>query len=85
MLTNICPLQLKSLGMALSGCEREATNDELVSTLKSLYPDLSESYSVVSDTVGSVITAGGENGGVVIIAGTGSNALLLNTDGSTAR
>lgn len=37
---------------------------------------------VGSDTVGSIST-GVANGGVVLIAGTGSNALLANPDGKT--
>lgn len=35
-----------------------------------------------SDTLGSLRT-GFESGGVVLIAGTGSNALLMNPDGKT--
>lgn len=46
------------------------------------HPDISESYVVCSDTIGSVFTAS-PNGGLVLIAGTGSNALLSNPDGKT--
>lgn len=49
-----------------------------------LYPSLSPAYAAVSDTVGTLATAS-EGGGVVLIAGTGSNALLVNPDGSEAR
>lgn len=37
---------------------------------------------VCSDTIGSVFTAS-PKGGLVLIAGTGSNALLSNPDGKT--
>jgi len=46
------------------------------------HPDISESYVVCSDTMGSVFTAC-PKGGLVLIAGTGSNALLSNPDGKT--
>lgn len=42
----------------------------------------SRKYFVGSDTLGSIKT-GLENGGLVLIAGTGSNALLVNPDGKT--
>lgn len=41
---------------------------------------MSEKYVVCSDTIGSVVTASAK-GGLVLIAGTGSNALLSNPDG----
>jgi len=76
---------LKSLGLSLSGCEVEETNKALGQKLIELYPTLVEKVpKVCSDTVGSILTAS-ENGGVVLIAGTGSNSLLVNPDGSIAR
>ena len=67
----------------MSGCEDEVTNEELKNSLITKYPDLSEVYVVCSDTVGSIATAS-EHGGVVLVSGTGSNALVLNPDGSKA-
>lgn len=46
------------------------------------YPNVSASYYVCSDTMGSIFTAS-PLGGMVLIAGTGSNALLRNPDGKT--
>ena len=67
--------------MTLSGCEDEETNKVLAETLLREYPNTSRSYFVGSDTLGSIKT-GLSDGGVVLIAGTGSNALLINPDGS---
>nr|CAD7602260.1 unnamed protein product [Timema genevievae] len=75
---------LTILGMSLSGCEQEETNHKLKQGLLSKYPKLSLQYMVCSDTVGSIATAL-DKGGIVVIAGTGSNALLLNPDGSVHR
>ncbi|KAH8306407.1 hypothetical protein KR018_010749, partial [Drosophila ironensis] len=74
---------LTSLGLSLSGCEQEATNKELEQELRTTFPNLSDSYTVSSDTMGSMYTAS-DIGGMVLISGTGSNCLLRNPDGSTA-
>lgn len=76
--------QLSGLGLSLSGCERDETNAALVSDMVTSYPTLSRHYKVCSDTVGTLATAA-EAGGIVLIAGTGSNALLVNSDGSVHR
>lgn len=68
--------------MNLSGCEEPNSNAKLAETLKELYPEASKDYTVGSDTLGSVKT-GLPYGGIVLISGTGSNALLVNPDGST--
>lgn len=77
------PLQepLSALGLSLSGCGREDTNRQLKEGLQKKFPQLSSSYVVCSDTFGS-IAAAVENGGFVLISGTGSNCLLLNPDNS---
>lgn len=68
----------------MSGCENEETNQELVRGFLEEYPTLSERYAIGSDTEGSV-AATSNNGGVTCIAGTGSNTLLINPDGSKAQ
>lgn len=76
--------KLKGLGLSLSGCEREETNLELVNGLTVRYPNLSDHYDISSDTVGTLATAT-DSGGIVLIAGTGSNTLLINPDGVVHR
>ncbi|CAL1286074.1 unnamed protein product [Larinioides sclopetarius] len=68
----------------MSGCEEEEANREFERIFMRKHPDMIESCHVASDTVGPVYTAG-LKGGIVLIAGTGSNSLLLNPDGTTAR
>ncbi|XP_014484953.1 PREDICTED: N-acetyl-D-glucosamine kinase [Dinoponera quadriceps] len=73
---------LDCVGLCLSGCEEESTNRQLVQTLLQSYPHSARDYVIGSDTIGSLRT-GLESGGIVLIAGTGSNALLINPDGKT--
>lgn len=68
--------------MCLSGCEENETNDQLLKMLLDEFPNASKDYVVSSDTMGSLKT-GSDRGGIVLIAGTGSNARLINSDGST--
>lgn len=74
---------LKSLGLALSGGEREETNAELANLVLKMYPKLSQVVKVVSDTRGSMATAT-DSGGIVLISGTGSNCLLINPSSSSS-
>uniref|UniRef100_A0A182Q6L9 N-acetyl-D-glucosamine kinase n=1 Tax=Anopheles farauti TaxID=69004 RepID=A0A182Q6L9_9DIPT len=74
--------RLTAVGLCLSGAEADETNRELEAYLHTHYPTVAERYVVCSDTVGS-IQAVSSRGGMVIIAGTGSNTLLRNPDGST--
>lgn len=77
-------MQLVGLGLCMSGCEEEDSNRVLEKEILNQFPSLTSSCAVASDTVGSILTASYE-GGLVLIAGTGSNSLLINPDGSTAR
>ena len=77
-------ITLEALGLSLSGCEVKETIEGLKKRIQELYPNLSKKYVVESDTVGTLATASG-SGGMVLIAGTGSNALLTNPDGTTGR
>ncbi|KAG1670553.1 N-acetyl-D-glucosamine kinase [Nymphon striatum] len=76
--------KLHSLGLCMSGCEGEDAINEVKNAFTQRYPDIAHSIHIASDTVGSVLTAS-PKGGIVLIAGTGSNSLLLNEDGSFAR
>lgn len=71
---------LDSLGLTLSGCEQESSNAELVARVKELDPMCAKAVYAASDTAGSLFT-GAPDGGMVLIAGTGSNALLRTSDG----
>ncbi|XP_076257139.1 N-acetylglucosamine kinase [Rhynchophorus ferrugineus] len=72
---------LAAIGLSLSGCEVEESNQDLVNGLIASYPHLARQYSIASDTDGSIATTSNQ-GGVVCIAGTGSNTLLINPDGT---
>lgn len=73
---------LDCVGLCLSGCEEETTNNQIVKTLLENYPNSAKDYVISSDTLGSLRT-GLESGGIVVIAGTGSNAMLINPDGKS--
>nr|URW63935.1 N-acetyl glucosamine kinase [Helicoverpa armigera] len=71
---------LDSLGLTLSGCEQESSNAELALRVKEKDGNAAKAIYVGSDTAGSLFT-GATNGGMVLIAGTGSNALLRTPTG----
>jgi N-acetylglucosamine kinase len=73
-------VKYKCIGLSLSGCEHETTNANLEREMRKEFPDLSENYVVCSDTLGSIFTVS-NLGGMVVIAGTGSNAFLRNPNG----
>ncbi|XP_046842752.1 N-acetyl-D-glucosamine kinase-like isoform X2 [Xenia sp. Carnegie-2017] len=68
---------LASLGLSLSGGEKEEFKKKMENVMKENYPNCSLSYFICTDTFGSIATAS-DSGGIVLIAGTGSNCQLVN-------
>ncbi|KAH6948526.1 hypothetical protein HPB50_024963 [Hyalomma asiaticum] len=77
-------VRLTSLSLCLSGCEQESTNNDLKELILKEHPDIASSVVVKSDVIGALKTVA-PNGGVVLIAGTGSNCLLVNPNDSMHR
>nr|XP_023029015.1 N-acetyl-D-glucosamine kinase isoform X1 [Leptinotarsa decemlineata] len=77
-------IPLRALGLSLSGCELEPSNNKFLKIILETHPHLAEKLVVGSDTDGSV-AAISNNGGLTCIAGTGSNTLLVNPDGTRAQ
>lgn len=61
--------------MSLSGANQPEAQAALTAELGAKYAGLSSSYHICTDTYGGLYTATSE-GGVVLIAGTGSNCAL---------
>ncbi|RCN40378.1 hypothetical protein ANCCAN_13669 [Ancylostoma caninum] len=73
-------LPLKGLGLGLSGAEGARDNARFVEYLKTHHGDIAEHVFLTSDSVATVAAAF-ENGGVVLISGTGSSCRVLLNDG----
>ncbi|KAG8185061.1 hypothetical protein JTE90_017076 [Oedothorax gibbosus] len=77
-------MDLKEKGLCMSGCEEEEANREFEKNFTRKHPDMLKNCFVASDTEAPLYTAC-PKGGLVLIAGTGSNSLLINPDGTTGR
>lgn len=77
-------ISLKGLGLSLSGGDEKKAQKEIIEAIKAQYPNLAQTIFVSSDTHGS-LAAALPLGGVVLIAGTGSNCQLINPDDSSFR
>ena len=74
-------LTLKSLGLSLSGADKKEEQLQIIDGIMQQFPTVTENCFACNDTVGSLATATNK-GGVVLIAGTGSNCLLVNPSDS---
>ncbi|EFO24625.2 hypothetical protein LOAG_03863 [Loa loa] len=72
---------LAAVGMGLSGAEDEENNQRLIGFLKDQHGDIAVEFSLSSDAVVAV-AASFQNGGTVMVAGTGSACRLLKADGN---
>ena len=73
---------LAALGVCGSGFLQASQQEALEVALRAREPKLAESYYVDNDSPGSLSTAAGDAGGMVIIAGTGSMGQVATPDAS---
>lgn len=73
-----------AMGFCMAGFAEPKAQAHLITTLTERHPSLSRAYKVVNDSVGSVYSASA-NGGVCVIAGTGSIANLITAKGNDFR
>lgn len=72
-------ITLSGLGVCLGGSQQA-----MIGVFHKKYPRLAEQIIIHDDTIGSMATAF-DQGGIVLIAGTGSNCVYMAPDGSTRR
>jgi len=75
---------LTALGLSLSGADNAEVSRAMEAKLSSLSLAVPDNITVECDTVGVVATAC-DNGGMALIAGTGSNCQLVNPSGEHFR
>lgn len=76
--------KLKALGLSMSGADEKESQIQITEQYKKTYPGDCGDVFVASDTWGALFTAT-PTGGIVLIAGTGSNCQLINPDNTTCR
>lgn len=75
---------LDAIGLALSGADSEKNMSDITNMFTSFYGDSTSSCFTCNDTFAPLFSAT-DGGGVVLIAGTGSNCLLINSSGSSTQ
>lgn len=70
--------------MSVSGADQAEAKAAIVAQMRSKHPEDAQVHYLATDTFGAVYTAC-DNGGIVMIAGTGSNCTLINPDGGIVR
>lgn len=75
--------RLASVGVCSSGFLQPGPQEELKAALRERAPGLADSYLVENDGPGTLYTATGAAGGMVLIAGTGSMAQYMDGSGRT--
>uniref|UniRef100_A0A914C1G7 N-acetyl-D-glucosamine kinase n=1 Tax=Acrobeloides nanus TaxID=290746 RepID=A0A914C1G7_9BILA len=74
-------LPIVALGMGLSGAEDDVFNQKFMEYLNRQHHDIAAHFHLTTDSIISIASAF-DQGGVTIIAGTGSTCRLLKADGS---
>lgn len=73
---------LDSIGLSLSGADSAENMKDITDTFMTSYPTSSLTCFTCNDSFAPLFTAT-DGGGIVLIAGTGSNCLLVNHSGGT--
>ncbi|EUB63428.1 N-acetyl-D-glucosamine kinase [Echinococcus granulosus] len=71
-----------SIGLALSGVDSKENSRDIENEIRRTRPNLTEHIYACNDCQGTLFSAT-EKGGIVLIAGTGSNCKLINEDFSS--
>jgi N-acetylglucosamine kinase len=76
--------ELQSVGLTLSGVDMEENATDVMHALEKVDPTLKDKIFVSNDAVGAMVTASDE-GGIILISGTGSVGMFVFPDGSSLR